>query len=127
MKRTPLRKVSKKRQRESTIYRELCKEHLHAHPFCQIYITRHCLDEAAVIKNNGAYFEPVSSGSQIRMIVPLADQIHHRKGRGKYYLDKRWFFSACHNQHWWAHHEDPKEARRIGVHVDRNVPDPTDA
>jgi hypothetical protein len=94
MKRTPLRRVSSKRARENRIYLKLAAEHLLKHPFCQ------CC----------SLLWPESKVEPHR-----ATQCHHSKGRGKYFLDKSTYRSACGASHHYIHFENPNHAREVGL------------
>lgn len=115
IRRTRLRKVSKKRAVQLKQYSADRKEYLQKHPFCQIYMRRFGLDEAEVMKNNGVYKE-VTTGGQVHWIrVPWAQDIHHTRGRvGALLLLQEYWMSASRDMHEWAHN-NPTEARRIGV------------
>lgn len=89
-----LKPMSDKRRRELVIYLGLIKEQLTEFPFCQV-----C----------GPLFFPA-------YIKPhRANQNHHSMGRGKYYLDKSTYRSACDKGHHHIHFVDPKRAREVGL------------
>jgi hypothetical protein len=85
-----------------------------AHPWCQIFMTRHKLNEAEVIRGSGvvAVFEgPIARKVQ----VPRAVDIHHRHGReGPLLTDPQWFVSACNDQLAWLA-KNIEEAQRLGL------------
>lgn len=90
-----LPKQSKKRTEESLIYSKERKEFLLAHPFCFINIPGIC--------------------------TKVATSIQHLKGRGKYYLDKRYWKGACIPCHSYCD-THPKEAFENGWALPR-IPD----
>lgn len=81
--------------------------YLARHPYCQIFIFRHELDEKLVI----------ALGGNVRgLIVPKATQIHHRNKRNtsERLLDQRWWMGASAEEHEWVErHKD--EARELGL------------
>lgn len=90
--RTPISPRSSKRARQDIAYSALRKSFLDAHPACMINIPGIC------------------SGKR-------TNQVHHSysgKDRDKYYLDTTTWFATEDNCHRWVH-ENPKEARELGV------------
>ncbi len=83
LKRSPLRRVSKKRHRESRIYSALRAAQLIANPACEVC---HC----------AIYLD-----------------LHHLKGRGKFYLDPTTFLTVCRSCHEKIH-ANPSWARANG-------------
>lgn len=69
LKRSPLRAVSKKRQKENRQYTKLRAEYLEEHPVCEICDSQR------------------------------ADQIHHRARRGSNFLNADTFLALCANCH----------------------------
>lgn len=45
-----------------------------------------------------------------------ASEVHHRRKRGKYLLDKRTWIPICREHHRWIH-DHPNKARKLGVLV----------
>lgn len=87
MKRTPIRKVSKKRAGELKAYYALRATFLKLRPYCEI-------------------FEPCCTRK--------ATEIHHVNGRnGDRLLDSQWFLPACRACHSFIH-DRPKYAREMG-------------
>lgn len=116
LKRTPIRRVSKKRAKANRTYAALRRDYLIEHPFCQIYIKRFGLNEGEIIKMNGAYRE-VNCGFVYWKMVPMAYEIHHTKHpKWKYLNDTSTWLSACRDMHMWAHNH-PSEAREKGCLV----------
>lgn len=89
-----MRRESPQHARDRVIYNKMAKQHLIEHPFCQ------CC---------GPLF-----GRRPRK----ANQVHHAKGRGIYYLDKSTFRSSCGGDegcNWYIHHVNPNHAREVGL------------
>lgn len=85
---TPLRRVSKKRQSENRQYLKQRKAFLEAHPYCEA-----CLEEGEARQ---------------------ATDIHHRNKRnGARLLDEEYWMSVCRKHHDWIH-AHPAEARKLG-------------
>lgn len=75
--------------------------YLEAHPYCQWFIQFHKLDEATVIKHCGYVMLPNYTKP---ILVPLATEIHHRRGRvGSLLTDERYFLAVSHRGHLWIH------------------------
>jgi len=83
----PINKVSTKKQSEDKVYTKLRRDYLLQHPFCQA-----ALPECSKI----------------------ATDIHHKAGRGKYYLITTTWIGLCRSCHQWAE-EHPEDAKQIGV------------
>ena len=87
MKRSPIRKVSKKRDGELRVYRVLKAEFLKRRPYCEI-------------------FEPCCTRTAV--------DVHHVNGRnGKRLLDVSWWLPVCRGCHSFIHSR-PKYAREAG-------------
>lgn len=87
MKRTPLKKVSRKRAKELKVYSELRKLFLSARQYCEIFV----------------------DGCTRR-----ATELHHVNGRnGRRLLDTQWFLPSCRNCHRYLH-DNPRFARENG-------------
>ena len=80
---TPLKRISKTRQIALKIYSALRRKFLNELPFCEV-----CAKEKST-------------------------DVHHRKGRGKYYLDVESWLSVCRNCHDRIH-TSPAWAREKG-------------
>lgn len=107
MKRTPLRKVSKKRAVALREYAKVRAEYLAEHPWCEWWLCENSFHEGNV--HDG--FVQRLHGPKIA--VPAAIEIHHRKGRGKYLCHKSTFMSVSRAGHDWIH-SNPKEAMQKG-------------
>ena len=110
LRKTPLRRMSSKRQRESREYMRLRAEFLAAHPFCQVTMLLLGLSEAEVIDWKGLHRTALGNFDQ----VPASQDIHHRHGRtGTNYLDTKTWLSVCRHQHERIHN-NPSWARSHG-------------
>lgn len=84
--------------------------YLHRHPWCQIFIFRNELIEAAVIAGGGRINWGLKS-----IEVPPATLIVHRNGmRGTRLLDSRWWFAASTEQAEWLQ-RNKGAARALGL------------
>ncbi len=108
LKRSPLRRVSAKRAKESRLYTAKRAAYLAAHRYCEWFIEQSTTPEAEVIATGVA----VIGGE--RVVVPHSVEIHHRAGRsGKNYLDETtWMAVSCIGHEWI--HRNGKEARARG-------------
>lgn len=88
IRRKPIKKVSDKRKREYPIYMKLRAQFLKEKPTCEV----------------------CKSGE--------ATQVHHKKHRGKYYLDVSTWLSTCNLCHEYIH-RNPKWAEEHG-YLDRS-------
>ncbi len=73
-------------------YTQLRKAFLLKHPLCQIHIPGIC--------------------------DKFSSEIHHKKGRGEYYLDISTWIACCRNCHSWAE-THPEEAKELGFSESR--------
>jgi len=112
MKRSPLRRVSKKRVKVNAEYMRRREKFLFAHPYCQWWLNRHGFTESDV--NN---FVIVKDGTWCE--VPAATEVHHRKGRGKYLLDESTWLAVSNRGHRWIH-DHTKESYDQGFMLPRN-------
>ncbi len=123
MVRSPLKRkkrlnpVSKKRIKINKEYSRLRAEFLAKHPYCQVWLAETSpegpLSEEYAIANGGL-FRLDSIPSQ----CPLATDIHHRKGRGRYLLDASTWMAVSRDAHRWIH-DNPKEAMEKGYLLPR--------
>lgn len=109
-------RIKPKRKAENASYSEIRKEYLNEHPYCQITIALHGLNETEILEKGRGYREVhryTATGGLV--VVPRANQIHHRnKGRGARLVDRRWFMSAANKGHDWVEgHKD--FARDLGL------------
>lgn len=104
------RERSVKRAAQSRKYNVEKALYLQEHPFCQIFIARHGLDEDEVKRENGL----LRRGGHT-IVVPIATQIHHRNKRdGERLLDQRWWMSACQMQHDYVE-ANKSRSRELGL------------
>lgn len=89
MKRTALKRVSKKQAAINRSYALLKETYLQSHPECE----RCGLWNALGL---------------------LPHTVHHVRGRGKYTLDVSTFMTVCAACHHWIHFVDPARARKEG-------------
>jgi hypothetical protein len=87
---TPLRRISKKRQGDLKKYSEMRRNFLHGLPLCEVCAKAKSTD------------------------------VHHKKGRGKYYLDEDTWLATCRRCHDQIH-ANPAWAREKGYLLDRYV------
>lgn len=87
LKKTPLRKQSKKRAKENKEYLKLVKMLLEERPNCEA-----CAAIALYFGNNAQCAFKIAYPNR-------STQCHHRKGRGKYFLIYEWFLAVCDSCH----------------------------
>ena len=93
MRRTPLRKVSKKHEKELAKYYRLRDQFLRENETCEV-----CLD---------------LKSKRHTLTIYRSQDLHHRKGRGKYLNYKRYFCAVCRYHHTYIH-DHPEWARANG-------------
>lgn len=86
-----IKQVSAKKAKEDAVYSKLRKDYLSIHPFCQ---------------------------AKLPGCTAVATDIHHKKGRGKYYLLPNTWISACRTCHHWIE-THPTESKEMGLSEDR--------
>lgn len=87
---TPIKKISKKRQKENAEYEKVKAEYFKEHPVCEF---PGCLSQEITL--------------------------HHKKGRiGSFLTDKRYFCSLCWEHHYWIE-THPNQARELGLYLKR--------
>ena len=112
MKRTPLKRktrlrpMSTKRQREAKIYSQKRKAFLEAHPLCQAHgMIMVCL---GFRHNTTDYYTGLQADRR-------STDIHHVKRRiGANYLDEKTWLAVCRWSHNWIH-ANPKDAKSLGL------------
>ena len=92
-KKSPIKKVSSKRHELNLEYGRLRKSYMLQNPKCE------------VLQPSG------------RVCGKAATDLHHRKGRAKYFLDARTYLSACRECHSFIHTVEPGWAHRMGYLV----------
>lgn len=93
--------------------------HLAEHPLCQIAIFRAGLSESDVLAeaSRAGFDARFSYGIILRCgrLIRTATEIHHRNKRtGPRRADRRWFMSACQDEHEWVEKNKGK-ARELGL------------
>ncbi len=95
MNRAPLRRLSARRLEETSLYRYRRKLFLLAHPYCQVWLAEHGVEEETAIRHRGA----VTLGG-VTAIIPLATEVHHKnKRRGGDLLDERFWLAVSREAH----------------------------
>ena len=107
-----LRPVSKKRVKTNRIYSALRKKFLAEHPYCQIWLIVRGY-QINDVSCDGFVKHETGDAIYYRK-VPLAVDIHHVKGRGRYLLDTSTWLAASRAEHEWVHSHQG-EARRLGL------------
>lgn len=108
LRRSPLRRVSAKRAKESRIYAAKRAAYLGAHRYCEWFIEQGTTPEKEVIETGVTFIDG------LRVVVPHSVEIHHRNGRsGKNYLDEKTWMAVSRIGHEWIH-QNPREARARG-------------
>lgn len=97
VRRTPLRRISLRRQTELRLYGARCAQFLAEHPFCQVWLEERGFDEKRVMAANGFVFDPIV---RRHLRAPRATTIHHRnKRRGSRLLDERHWMAVSWSGH----------------------------
>ena len=92
MKRTPLRRVSKKRGKQRRAYTDIRKEYLRENPWCQVCVKEHRQFNQS-FNQVEIYEGPIKSETDA---IRRSNQIHHvRKCYGELLNDTRWFLAVC--------------------------------
>ena len=97
--RTPMRRMSKKREKELAEYARISTQWLKAHPNCEI-------GEALLL-----------AGYPVACKL-LSNHVHHVRGRrGSLLCDTRYFMASCNGECHprWIHQTHPKQARELGL------------
>jgi hypothetical protein len=121
MKRTALRKVSKKRAKQCRKYPDIRREYLRENPYCQV-----CQKELRIFMqdfNNGEIYEGpiISETEQVRK----ATQIHHvRKRFGERLNDNKWFLAVCSKCHTHIEHHLSWARNEKRLYVQDHLPLP---
>ena len=98
MRRTSLRRISARRLEETSLYHYRRKQFLLAHPYCQVWLAEHGIDEATAIRDLG--FVRLAGPSGPATVVPLSTEIHHRnKRRGADLLDQKHWLAVSTDAH----------------------------
>ena len=109
MKRTPLRRVSKKRAKQNREYTCVRKAYLQEHQYCEVCQKEHLLYMRAFMVNE-EYDGPIKSDAEP---IKKAKEVHHiLKRYGDRLNDSNWFLAVCNRCHTWIH-DNPSIARDI--------------
>lgn len=96
----PIGKVSKKMSARLKLYAKARSEYLKDHPYCQWWIAEIGVDEQLVMCG----FVMDIDSEYYGVKVPLATEIHHKRGRlGKLLYDKTYFMAVSRQGHEWIH------------------------
>lgn len=112
-----LKPVSSKRAKINRIYSALRKAYLASHLDCEWWLKEHGVTEGDVVANGYVWLGSGASRTLVR--VPPAQDIHHRRGRGKYLLDTSTWMAVSRAGH-DAIHANPKESYEKGYMMPRN-------
>ncbi len=102
MKRSPLKRMSLRRQQTLPKYMKLRKEFLEAHPYCQHWLAESGLTEDDINSCDYKVEKLFGFLAQIGdhfVFVPRSSEIHHRRGRGKYLLDTSTWMAVSNEGH----------------------------
>ena len=98
MNRAPLRRISARRLEETSLYQYRRAQFLLAHPYCQVWLAEHGVDEATAIRDLGIV--RLDGPSNPAMVVPLSTEIHHQnKRRGVDLLEPRFWLAVSRDAH----------------------------
>lgn len=116
--RTPMKRVSKRREKEGAEYAKLRKQFLAQHPYCQLWLAEHEWTEEEAVEMNGEYedhrFDMQTGGFLTKWRkIPLSTDIHHKAKRGKNYLNTDTWMAVCRTAHQRIH-ANPSWAREKG-------------
>ena len=114
LKRTPLRKVSKKRAKDGKIYSAKRKAFLALHPFCEVELKEYGITQSEAIEIQGKFsIYDECKGFSTVLISPATDIHHTAKRTGKNYLDESTWLAVCRENHEMIH-ANPSWARANG-------------
>lgn len=112
LRKTKLRRVSKKRVKVNREYMRLRDEFLKAHPICQWWLLE-AFKSTDIENCEFIYFNQNGMGG------PPSTEIHHKKGRGRYLLDASTWMAVSEAGHKWIH-ANPKISYEKGYMLPRN-------
>lgn len=101
--------MSKKHAAHLREYSKLRAAFLAVNPYCQWWMESRGIRTIAELHERGG---------DVSMNTPLATDIHHKKGRGKYLNDTSTWMAVSREGHNWIHNH-PKEAYEKGWMVAR--------
>lgn len=103
--------VGNKRKREMVEYRRKRSAFLALHPYCQVWLKEHGMEEGEAIAKVGLV---VLGGGKV-VAVPRSSDVHHVEGRtGGKYLDESTWLAVSRSYHDLIHHVKPSWARERG-------------
>jgi hypothetical protein len=122
LRRTALRRVSKKRAKQLREYSTRRERYLRAHPICEVW----CSENRFRWINDRTYEQGGLDGN-LRILdasqlfgayrAPVATEIHHTNGRtGDRLTDESFWLAVCRQSHEWIH-GNPKKSRSLGFLV----------
>lgn len=95
IRRTPLRRVSKKRKQAMVEYRRRRLAFLSAHPYCQVWLMENGIKESDA--RTGGY---IKDGGFWVIPVPASTEIHHtKKPKATYLNDESTWLAVCREMH----------------------------
>jgi hypothetical protein len=112
--RKPIKKVAKKRAALNREYMKLRDAFLKSHPWCWWWMLQNGYQESDV-RENGCV---ICNYTNSLILVPLATEIHHKKGRGKYLNDTSTWMAVSAAGH-RAIHANPKLSYERGYMLPR--------
>lgn len=117
-----IKPVSATKAKLQKIYSALRKAYLAEHPICEWWLKENGWKRAEGIEIR--FHPPHGLGSwNIACLVavgaPPSEEVHHRKGRGKYYLDTSTWMAVSSAGHRWIH-DNPKLAYERQYMLPRN-------
>ncbi len=123
VRKTPMKRVSARRQRESKVYAAKRKAFLAAHPVCQVWLKENGWHETSIgsdtvilgpeiitpeMPQGGRY---LMQGADL-LRGPRSTEIHHREKRGKNYLNEStWMAVSAENHRLIEHNKGWARAR----------------
>lgn len=108
MKRTPLRRVSKKRAKLNKEYTEKRRDFLYLRPLCEIWVELQNAREISIPLLTEIY------GQRDHNRPVYSEDVHHKAGRtGGNFLDDSTWMALSRQAHEWVH-KHPKDARALG-------------
>lgn len=107
-------KVAKKRRAKNAEYSKLRAEFLAKHRWCQWWLAENSFTEADVsCRDFGGCFASKAGACDEVGPIPWSEEVHHIKGRGKYFLDVSTWLAVSSEGH-RAIHADPKRSYERG-------------
>lgn len=118
-----LNSKSKKQRERDKIYKKLHREFMADNPFCEKWLIENNIYriKCGLYVHNNDTNNLFSEEGILSLLNPIySEEVHHGKGRGKYYLDTSTWHALSSKAHAWVH-ANPKEAELVGLlDPDRN-------